>query len=394
MNIAIITPGFLPVPAIYGGAVETLIEYIVNENEKTKTYKIDLYTIFDENLNKEKYNYKYTNIITIKTSLFDKLKSVIYNRFYITISILNKKAAENYISPYSVKIKKIINHKKYDYIIIENNMTVVNSLKKMNNLVFHLHNDIYSSDKPLYQCKLMMKCCKKIIVVSQFLKKRLSLCDSKNLSKISVLPNCINLDDFKKSNKTNISSNKYTFFYSGRIVPEKGVLELIQAFNKVKEKNKNCKLIIVGKSVFNKNTLTDYELKIKKEASKNLNSILFTGFVEHSKISKILSQANCVVIPSKCDETFGVVALEAMISKKPIISTKSGGIVEVVNKDCAIIIDKKPLENNLVDAMLYALNNKNYMKRLGENGYKKVKSTKDYHKEQYFKNFKTILEEV
>ena len=47
MKLAIISPGFVPVPAVKGGAVEQLIEYIVTANELYHKYDIDLYTVDD-----------------------------------------------------------------------------------------------------------------------------------------------------------------------------------------------------------------------------------------------------------------------------------------------------------------------------------------------------------
>ncbi|WP_283598508.1 hypothetical protein [Lactobacillus gallinarum] len=47
MKLAIISPGFVPAPAVKGGAVEKLIEYFIDGNEKDHKYDIDLYTVDD-----------------------------------------------------------------------------------------------------------------------------------------------------------------------------------------------------------------------------------------------------------------------------------------------------------------------------------------------------------
>ncbi|WP_241760802.1 hypothetical protein [Limosilactobacillus reuteri] len=64
MRLAIITPGFQPVPATKGGAIEQLITYIVKANEESHDFDIDLYTVYDEKI--ENYNYKYTEILSYK----------------------------------------------------------------------------------------------------------------------------------------------------------------------------------------------------------------------------------------------------------------------------------------------------------------------------------------
>ena len=47
MKLAIVSPGFVPVPAVKGGAVEQLIEYVINANEIYHKYDIYLYKIND-----------------------------------------------------------------------------------------------------------------------------------------------------------------------------------------------------------------------------------------------------------------------------------------------------------------------------------------------------------
>ena len=62
MKIAIIGPQGLPVPAVKGGAIETLIDVITKENENKKTLNIDIYTVFDKDALKESHKYYKVNI--------------------------------------------------------------------------------------------------------------------------------------------------------------------------------------------------------------------------------------------------------------------------------------------------------------------------------------------
>ncbi|WEB67090.1 hypothetical protein [Limosilactobacillus fermentum] len=65
MKLAVFAPNVLPVPALNGGAVEELITYFIEENEKKHIYDIDLYTV--DNYNRlSNFQYKYTNILQIK----------------------------------------------------------------------------------------------------------------------------------------------------------------------------------------------------------------------------------------------------------------------------------------------------------------------------------------
>ena len=53
MKLAIVTGGFLPVPATKGGAVENLIQNFMNENEKYNDFNITIFSDFDENAKEE-----------------------------------------------------------------------------------------------------------------------------------------------------------------------------------------------------------------------------------------------------------------------------------------------------------------------------------------------------
>ena len=76
MKIAIVSPMVLPCPAVKGGAVEMLTQYLAEgasiENE------IDLYTIFDEKI--EKYKLENVNIIQIKINKIKKEIQRLYDR--------------------------------------------------------------------------------------------------------------------------------------------------------------------------------------------------------------------------------------------------------------------------------------------------------------------------
>jgi L-serine dehydratase len=54
---------------------------------------------------------------------------------------------------------------------------------------------------------------------------------------------------------------------------------------------------------------------------------------------------DCVVIPTICEEAFGVTGIEAMANSRKIIATKSGGMVEFLNEDNSYLIDK---DNNII----------------------------------------------
>lgn len=392
MKIAVITPGWLPVPAVEGGAIEVLITNIIDGNEEKELFNIDLYTTQSDKLNRFKYNK--TNIIQIKDNFFIKIKCRILN----TINKLIRRE-KTYFS-YNESIVTKIKRKNYDYVIIENNMYLYKDIYQKtpnkDNLIFHVHNDIMFPNNKL--CSLILDTANKIITVSEFLKKQVNKVAINN--KTFVLYNCVDQHYFSRSNVTNLIDLKKKYkidkddivvMYAGRINKDKGVLELVKAF-KMLENHPNLKLIIVGSSWFNIIDRDSYLEEIIKESEDIKDRIIFTGYVFPKDMPNILALADIGVIPSIWEEVFGVIALEMMSMEIPIINTISGGLPEVVDQKCAIGIYRgENLIFNLSNHMELFINDRLLRELMGKNGRRRVESKKEFHKDFYYDNFTKII---
>lgn len=107
-------------------------------------------------------------------------------------------------------------------------------------MVLHLHNDYLNASSKFN--KKILETYDKIFAISNYIKKRIDSVETTN--KVEVLYNGVDLNqfkvvekDYKLMKKFNISETDFVFICSGRIVSEKGILELIKAFNKVSLKN-------------------------------------------------------------------------------------------------------------------------------------------------------------
>ena len=166
-------------------------------------------------------------------------------------------------------------------------------------------------------------------------------------------------------------------------MPEKGVLELIQSFNKIKTKNDNLKLLIVGKKKNNKKEINNYYDKMLNEKMKNDDSIYFYGNANHNELKIIYNIANLQVIPTLCEEAFGLVLLEGMSAKLPLIVTNSGGMSEVASKNVEII-SKERILYELPERIEKMYKQKHKIKQITEN-YDSILSK--FTIEDYCKNF-------
>lgn len=142
------------------------------------------------------------------------------------------------------------------------------------------------------------------------------------------------------------------FLYTGRLMPEKGVKELVEAFLVVNQQFPKTKLLIAGgtKSM----RATDSYRESLLSLSKDNQNIIFTGYVEYQSMYKYYQIADIQVVPSICNEAFGLVLLEGLPSNLTVIATKSGGIPEVL-KDDAIYVNRENLVEDLVAKMTQVL---------------------------------------
>ncbi len=114
--------------------------------------------------------------------------------------------------------------------------------------------------------------------------------------------------------------------------------------------------------------------KLKKLAHdlKVEDRVKFLGFVNDEELIKLYSNAFAVYF-APVDEDYGYITLEALLSKKPVITCNdSGGVLEFVeNKKSAFIVDLNEVE--MGDKINFLYNNKVKCKEMGEYGYHNVK---------------------
>ena len=81
-RICLIAPGLLPVPATQGGAIETLMTSIVNQNELYKELDLTVVTTFDDESKRLAKSLHYTKFVLIpSTTVFERLKHRVKNVF-------------------------------------------------------------------------------------------------------------------------------------------------------------------------------------------------------------------------------------------------------------------------------------------------------------------------
>lgn len=383
MKIAIFTSGSLPVPAVQGGAIENLVDFLLEYNESQKLHDITVYSILPTvplPLNVQTPNNHYVFVDT--HSFWARLKRRLYafrhkDSFYYNYFI------EYYLHE---SLKHFRKH-NFDVVIIESRPGYATAVRSVSDarIVVHLHNDWMSNtDAKVLHARA---CINKVLTVSDFLRSRVNVINDGLLCQ--TVHNGIDLTRFynaqamKRAN-LHLDSDDLLLVYSGRLNENKGIKELIAAMKVLKNHNK-LKLLVIGGSFFGKDTMPDpFIISLKKDAEELAGSIIFTGFVPYQDIPSYLKMADVAVIPSVWDDPFPTTILEAMATGLPLITTNSGGIPESATKGGAIILDReKDLVQELASAIL-KMEDKQFRRELSA---KSLEGSKLFHKDDYACHF-------
>jgi len=128
----------------------------------------------------------------------------------------------------------------------------------------------------------------------------------------------------KLKNSLGIPSNAFVVGFTGRLVIDKGIIELVNAFNLLYEKNSNVYLLLVG-MLEERDSLP---INIIDSIVSHPN-IIYTGYVSNAEIEYYYSLMNVFVLPSY-REGFPTSVLEASSMQLPVITTKVTGCIDSI----------------------------------------------------------------
>ncbi|RAP44620.1 MAG: hypothetical protein BZ135_07865 [Methanosphaera sp. rholeuAM6] len=182
-----------------------------------------------------------------------------------------------------------------------------------------------------------------------------------NIEASGVFYNSIDDELYQKYYKEKEDDETVIISYIGRIIPEKGVINLLDAFEQVNKTHKNIRLIIAGDG----NLLNQIK---EKYTNKN---IVFKGKIPYEDVMKLCVQTDIFVHPSMYSEGLPTSILEAGIMKTAIVATDRGGTCEVINDEKYGLIVEENTED-LVEKLNYLLDNPEEITKLKDNIHERI----------------------
>lgn len=215
-----------------------------------------------------------------------------------------------------------------------------------------------------------------IITPSEFYREKM-IEDGIPENKIKALHNFVELKDYDLE----VSDEEYALYF-GRLSKEKGILNLINAFTKLKE----GKLYIAGEGP-EKETIE----KIIRE--NNLEDrVKLLGFLSADQMKDTIRKCKFVIVPSIWYENCPYSVMETLAIGKPVIGANIGGIPELVKNEQSGLTYKYDDIDDLANKMETLFNNEELVTEYGVNAKKQANEL--YGKDIYYKNIMSIYEKL
>jgi glycosyltransferase involved in cell wall biosynthesis len=168
--------------------------------------------------------------------------------------------------------------------------------------------------------------------------------------RVEVLPNCIDLAAVPALIPPGAARDKLILF-AGRVVADKGADSFVAACALALPSLPGWRAEIIGADGMSATSReTDYVRSIRVQAA--AAGVRMSGYHDHPEVLEALTRAAIVVVPSRWNEPFGLVALEAIACGAPLIVSPRGGLPEVAG-DAAVYVD--PDDPSAIAAAILAL---------------------------------------
>lgn len=209
-----------------------------------------------------------------------------------------------------------------------------------------------------------------IICCSQYMHHEICSLFKVHPDAVTIIPNGVEPEQFvplPEEPRREIDPAEKVVFSLGRLVPEKGLWHLISCFPRVLESIPEARLYIGGRGP-QKVILEQNARKLGIE-----DRVVFTGFIRDKERNYIYNRASVAVFPSLY-EPFGIVALEAMATRTPVIVSDVGGLGEIVENQQTGLKVPCGNEADLAQAIISILTNDHMTEQLVQNAARLVDS--------------------
>ena len=347
-RVLLLTYGKLPIPAVKGGAIETLLDSLIEENEQQQQVELIVMSGADPAISTFNQTHKYTQVISVKTNerpvwwmlqkCWNKLKQLLTGKRKNLIPYPELiKAANQYLQENTV-----------DCLIDLNCPERIPAIRSfyLGKLAVYLHND-YLNPQTFKGAEILQEL-DGVLSVCHFLNNQVRQIDyTKDWPLLYRVNNGIALKKYQPATEEekqhirlqlNYSQTDCVIVFSGRITETKGIHLLLEALSRL-DSLENVKVLVLGGTTYSSAEKDSYFKKVMAQAKHLPIEVKFTGYIEKQQIPRYLKAADICAVPSIFHETCCLSAVEAQAMGIPVIATRIGGIPEYISEAGSFLID-------------------------------------------------------
>ena len=387
-KVLLIPPPELPVPAVQGGAVETLLTHLIRENERQGRLELLCASIPNPDAAKQAEQFRHTKMLYVA-------RPKGHRRYWPMVFI---ERCFGVAAPYDpwyqkVQLSLALELPAPDLIVAEGgNLTQCSAISRMfgrRRCLAHLHgqttcttvmDDIYGG----------------VLALSEFIREDYLKTSSLDRRYAYILHNCVDTDIFRPGESSpalradlGFASDDFVVLFCGRLEPDKGIHKLLEALGTVE--NPRIKLLIVGSPFFGRTQQSSFLRKLEQQARGLEGRVQFTGYIPNEALPAYYHLADVVCVPTLVEEAAGLVAVEAMACGRPVLATRSGGMPEYLAGSQAVLVDRGPdIVGQLAWALQMLYEHPNLCREMGAAG---AQRAKDFSVAAFYEHFVRIVEE-
>lgn len=247
-------------------------------------------------------------------------------------------------------------------------------------IIIHQHNKGMANDLDRWPYRWLLPLCYKnarVILLSWNLYPDIEKVVPRE--NVAICPNGIKIDESIKEDNTGNGNTIPRLLFLSNLLESKGVIVLLDALKILKDQGYSFVCDFVGgetKEIDAKRFNEEVEMRGLEDVA------FYHGRKNGAEKEEAYKKCDIFVFPSY-NETFGLVLLEAMSYRKPIVTTNEGGIPDIVKDGENGLIAERKNPESLAECIARLLDDKEARLRMGENGYQKLMA---YFTEEKFEN--------